>query len=48
MLAPSMATPFLAAWMIAFASACTVATQWPSSIMWPTSLQCGRPRIEPL
>ena len=28
--------------------ACTVATQWPSSIRQPTSEQCGRPRIEPL
>ena len=48
MVAPSMATPFFAAWMMAFASAWTVATQCPSSIMCPTSVQWGRPRIEPL
>src|ERR1051325_11169927 len=34
--------------MIALASAWIVATQWLSSIMWPTSVQCGIPRIEPL
>src|SRR5262245_50812670 len=34
--------------MIAFASAWIVATQWPSSIICPTSEQCGMPRIEPL
>src|ERR1700730_17355047 len=34
--------------MIAFASACTVETQWPSSMTHPTSQQCGIPRIEPL
>src|SRR6266542_3103256 len=33
---------------MAFASACTVATQCPSSIRQPTSSQCGSPRIEPL
>src|SRR3982751_5484965 len=43
-----MFTPLRAAWMIAFASAWIVATQWLSSIMWPTSEQCGIPRIEPL
>jgi hypothetical protein len=41
-------TPFLAAWRMALASACTVATQCPSSIMQPTSSQCGRPGSEPL
>ncbi len=46
--APSIETPFLAAWMMAFASACTVETQCPSSITQPTSEQCGSPRIEPL
>src|SRR5215831_16805534 len=34
--------------MIAFASACTVETQCPSSMTQPTSEQCGSPRIEPL
>ena len=48
MVAPSMATPFLAAWMMALASAWTVRTQWPSSIMCPASEQCGSPRIDPL
>ena len=43
-----MFTPLRAAWMIAFASAWIVATQWPSSIMCPTSVQWGMPRIEPL
>ena len=43
-----MATPFFAAWMMALASACTVRTQWPSSIMCPSSLQWPRPRMEPL
>src|ERR1051325_9082934 len=38
-----MFTPFLAAWMMAFASAWIVATQWSFSIMCPTSLQCGMP-----
>jgi len=46
--APSMPTPFLAAWMIALASAWTVRTQWPSSIMCPASLQWGSPRMDPL
>jgi hypothetical protein len=31
--APSIRTPFFAAWMMAFASAWTVATQCPFSIM---------------
>src|SRR6185436_11414446 len=43
-----MFTPLRAAWMMALASAWIVATQWPSSIMWPTSEQCGIPRIDPL
>jgi len=36
---PSIITPLRAACRIAFASAWMVATQWPFSIMWPTSLQ---------
>src|SRR5262249_18758249 len=43
-----MRTPFLAAWRMALASACTVATQWPFSIMCPTSSQWGIPRMLPL
>src|SRR3954468_24479397 len=43
-----MFTPFFAAWMMAFASAWMVATQWSFSIMWPTSVQWGMPRIDPL
>ena len=46
--APSIRTPFLAAWRMALASACTVATQWPFSIMCPTSSQWGIPRMLPL
>ena len=33
---------------MALASACTVATQWPFSIMCPTSSQWGSPRMLPL
>src|SRR3989338_2567488 len=43
-----MAAPLRAAWAIALASAWTVLMQWPSTISWPTSSQCGKPRGAPL
>jgi hypothetical protein len=46
--APSIRTPFLVAWLMAFASACTVRTQWPPSMRWLSSSQCGSPRMLPL
>src|SRR2546421_2247568 len=48
MAAPSIITPFLAAWRMALLSAWMVATQWSFSIMCPTSVQWGIPRIDPL
>ena len=45
---PFMLTPFLAAWMMAFASAWIVPTQWSFSSIWPVSSQCGIPLMLPL